>query len=261
MPDTEQVISQLDSSKKAFEMSVRFFVYQVAFSSVSNLVATLMFHPLDTIKVSLTLALSHFFITSAHSTFVAKTYFLVFSNYLILMLNPLFFSIGTNAAWAGSGIFITDGSRDTPRRGHAWIIQRPDGARARSDPLLHSRLHCKWSHQEGARESLRDERLGQELYLGLNRWWCIARRLQPLRTTESEGSSEPSWQYQIQRENSRTDTWRGLCRPLQRLRSPITSWCTGLGRLLLVLRVFKDLNGDSWGQEKWNPELGVERGN
>ena len=56
LPDTTQVISQLDSSKKAFEMSVRFFVYQVAFSSISNLVATVMFHPLDTIKVSLTLA-------------------------------------------------------------------------------------------------------------------------------------------------------------------------------------------------------------
>ena len=53
LPDTTQVISQLDSSKKAFEMSVRFFVYQVAFSSISNLVATVMFHPLDTIKVSL----------------------------------------------------------------------------------------------------------------------------------------------------------------------------------------------------------------
>ena len=52
LPDTTQVISQLDSSKKAFEMSVRFFVYQVAFSSISNLVATVMFHPLDTIKVS-----------------------------------------------------------------------------------------------------------------------------------------------------------------------------------------------------------------
>ena len=65
LPDTTQVISQMDASKKAFEMSVRFFVYQVAFSSISNLVATVMFHPLDTIKVSL---INHFVARASTAT-------------------------------------------------------------------------------------------------------------------------------------------------------------------------------------------------
>ena len=70
LPDTTQVISQLDSSKKAFEMSVRFFVYQVAFSSISNLVATVMFHPLDTIKVSPILSRSQFSVLRLNSTLI-----------------------------------------------------------------------------------------------------------------------------------------------------------------------------------------------
>ena len=50
--NTEGVIMQVGEKKKAFEMSCRFFCYQVASSSIANIVGTVAGHPLDTIRVS-----------------------------------------------------------------------------------------------------------------------------------------------------------------------------------------------------------------
>ena len=51
--DPEQVMNQIDKTQKAFKMSLRFFAWQVATSSVSNILGTVLGHPLDTIRVSL----------------------------------------------------------------------------------------------------------------------------------------------------------------------------------------------------------------
>ena len=50
--DTEQVFQKVGEKRKAFEMTCRFFFYQVATSSVSNIIGTVLGHPLDTIRVS-----------------------------------------------------------------------------------------------------------------------------------------------------------------------------------------------------------------
>ena len=50
--DPDQVMQTVGEKKKAFEMTCRFFAYQVATSSISNIIGTVMGHPLDTIRVS-----------------------------------------------------------------------------------------------------------------------------------------------------------------------------------------------------------------
>ena len=50
--DSDQVMQTVGERKKAFEMTCRFFAYQVATSSISNIIGTVMGHPLDTIRVS-----------------------------------------------------------------------------------------------------------------------------------------------------------------------------------------------------------------
>ena len=50
--DADDVISKVGESKKAFQMSMHFFAYQVAISSFTNIIGTVMGHPLDTIRVS-----------------------------------------------------------------------------------------------------------------------------------------------------------------------------------------------------------------
>ena len=49
---TENVIQAVGEKKKAFEMTMRFFCYQVATSSFSNIIGTILGHPLDTVRVS-----------------------------------------------------------------------------------------------------------------------------------------------------------------------------------------------------------------
>jgi len=49
--DADHVIQVVGEKKKAFEMTVRFFCYQVMSSSISNIVGTVLGHPLDTIRV------------------------------------------------------------------------------------------------------------------------------------------------------------------------------------------------------------------
>ena len=49
---TDHVIQTVGEKQKAFEMTCRFFCYQVATSSISNIIGTVIGHPLDTIRVS-----------------------------------------------------------------------------------------------------------------------------------------------------------------------------------------------------------------
>ena len=51
--NAEGLINSVGEKTKAFEASVQFFCYQVAFSSFSNIIGTVLGHPLDTIRVSL----------------------------------------------------------------------------------------------------------------------------------------------------------------------------------------------------------------
>lgn len=49
--DADDVISKVGEGKRAFQMSMRFFAYQVAISSFTNIIGTVIGHPLDTIRV------------------------------------------------------------------------------------------------------------------------------------------------------------------------------------------------------------------
>ena len=55
--NAEGLMNTMGEKTKAFEASVQFFCYQVAFSSFSNIIGTVLGHPLDTIRVSLLRAL------------------------------------------------------------------------------------------------------------------------------------------------------------------------------------------------------------
>ena len=51
--DPDHMIQKVGEGKKAVEMTMRFFAFQVATSSISNILGTVLGHPLDTIRVSL----------------------------------------------------------------------------------------------------------------------------------------------------------------------------------------------------------------
>lgn len=48
----ENHLQAVEESQRALSLSLRFFCYQVAFSSFTNILGTIAGHPLDTIRVS-----------------------------------------------------------------------------------------------------------------------------------------------------------------------------------------------------------------